>query len=395
MDEMNEQKIIEIEENNHEVTKQLQHQFEINHLLVESVKSLKKTMIILMVICLLISSVSFIIAIVALSKKNSNSTIVYQQESGNPITTKEEIELTEVIEKISPTIVEVYTELVVYNTFYGNYVSEGAGSGIIYSSDGYILTNNHVIDGANTIKVKLNNGKDYEATLVATDMNTDVAVIKIDEKDLPHVVLSDSNNIKVGQGCIAIGNPLGNLGGTVTTGIISALSRKVKVENIPMELMQMTAAVSPGNSGGGLFDYSGCLIGMVNAKSSSVDSEGIGFAIPVNTVKNIAEQLITKGYVDGRPMLGVRVTSVETVQQAWNLGVSQFGIYVNEVVEKSTADAGLKEGDLIVGLNDYTIDSLSSFQTALFSFSAGDKVTLTVLRGKEQVKITLTLVQKK
>ena len=175
---------------------------------------------------------------------------------------------------MTPTVVEIVTESVsTATTFWGgNYVTSGAGSGVIISSDGLIITNNHVVSGANTIKVTLKDGTQYDAKLIGTDPDSDIAVIKIEATGLPCALVGDSDKLEVGDEVVAVGNPLGELGGTVTNGIISALSRDVNIDGTEMSLIQTNAAVNPGNSGGGLFNMYGGLIGIVNAKSTSTSS---------------------------------------------------------------------------------------------------------------------------
>ena len=183
-------------------------------------------------------------------------------------------------------------------------MTEGAGSGVVYSEDGYILTNNHVIEGASTINVTMNDGKTYEASLVAADSQSDIAVLKIDATGLTPVSFGDSDALSVGDLAVVIGNPLGTLAGTATDGIVSGLEREITLDGKSMTLIQVSASVNPGNSGGGVFDQYGNLIGLVVAKSSGSDVEGLGFAIPSNTVKSVVESLISNGYVAGRPAAG-------------------------------------------------------------------------------------------
>ncbi len=355
-----------------------------------------KQFIVTLVLCILVSIVSSF-ATIQLVKDDTEGKVVYVNNSSGNTTTTETVvasDYSEVVEKVADSVVEVYTEEVTYSNGYGSYISEGAGSGVIFTSDGYIVTNAHVIEDASTITVTLHNGETYEATLVASDTQSDIAVLKIEADGLTPVVIGDSDSLKVGQFCIAIGNPLGTLGGTVTAGIISALERQVTVDDIPMNLMQINVSVSPGNSGGGLFNTSGELIGIVNAKSTSEYSEGIGFAIPVNDVVEVATELISQGYVSGRPMLGITCISIESIQTAWSYGVNTYGVYVTEITVDSTAEAGLEVGDVITGIDDTDVSSYDDLKTAMYYYSAGDKVTLTVVRGNETLEIEVTLVQK-
>ena len=194
----------------------------------------------------------------------------------------------------------------------------GSGSGVIVTSDGYIVTNNHVVEGADAIKVHLEDGTEYPATLIGTDSYTDLAVIKIDATGLPAATLGNSGDMLVCDTVYAIGNPLGVLASSVSEGIISGLDRVIEIEGQEMTLMQTTAAVNPGNSGGGLFNSKGELIGIVNAKSSGTDVEGLGFAIPIDSAKQIIMDLIDLGYVSGRPYLGISMQKdVYKRQRSW------------------------------------------------------------------------------
>ncbi len=353
-----------------------------------------KQFIVTLVLCILVSIVSSFATVKLVS--NDESTVIYVNNSSGDTTTQTVVssDYTDVVDMVADSVVEVYTEEVTYSNGYGSYISEGAGSGVIFTSDGYIVTNAHVIEDASTITVTLHNGDTYEASLVASDTQSDIAVLKIDADNLTPVVIGDSDSLKVGQFCIAIGNPLGTLGGTVTAGIISALERQVTVDDIPMNLLQINVSVSPGNSGGGLFNTSGELIGIVNAKSTSENSEGIGFAIPVNDVVEVATELISQGYVSGRPMLGITCVSIESIQTAWSYGVNTYGVYVVEITEECTANAGLEVGDVITGFDEVSITCYDDLKSALYYFSAGDTVRLTVVRGNETLEIEVTLVQK-
>lgn len=387
------------------ISQENSQQQEVKEETVESVKvekkESKKPLLLYLAFTIILSAVcSFVSVKVALNE--NKKVVVYQQSETTATSTStitEDQDISDIVESISDTVVEVYTESVSYSSYYGEYVNEGAGSGVIYSSDGYIITNNHVIDGASTIKVTLSNGDQYDATLVATDSVSDIAVIKINAKGLHSAVLGDSDSLKVGQSCIAIGNPLGTLGGTVTNGIISALSREVTIDGQKMNLLQTNTAINPGNSGGGLFNYSGQLIGIVNAKSGGTSSgttiEGIGFAIPINYAKEIAQQLIENGYVEGRPQLGIKAVEINNIQQAWNYSVNSYGIYVAELVTENAKNSGLEVGDVITMLDGEETITFETLKGKLSEYSAGDEVTLTVVRGKSQIEIKITLEQLK
>lgn len=297
----------------------------------------------------------------------------------------------EVAEKAANSVVEITTESVVSGQYMQQYVSTGAGSGVIISEDGYIITNNHVIDGANTITVTLKNGKSYTAKLIGKDSQVDVALLKIEETGLSPVTFGDSDNLKVGETAVAIGNPLGKLGGTVTNGIISALNREITIDGETMNLLQTNAAINPGNSGGGLFNANAELIGLVVAKSSGSDVEGLGFAIPINDVVNILQDLMDHGYVTGRPSLGVSLTDISE-DQLFSYRLDEAGTYVAQVTSGSAAEkAGIKLGDLLVKIDDTEITSSSQAASLISKHKAGDEVSITIKRdGKEQtVKATL------
>lgn len=331
-----------------------------------------------------------------LMEKN-NDKVILQTSQPSVIQTNTNNESTgtivsSVASMVSNSVVEITTESVVTNTFFSNYITTGAGSGVIFTSDGYIVTNNHVIENSNAITVKLNHGESYPATLIATDSKTDLAVIKIDASNLVPVILGDSDALLVGEDAIAIGNPLGELGGTVTNGIISALDREVTIDGQKRNLLQTNAAINPGNSGGGLFNAKGELIGIVSAKSSGTDIEGLGFAIPVNDVKEVVVQLIEKGYVSGRPALGVSVYNITTLQQAMQYGVSQYGVYVVEVLEDSAAEkAGLQPGDMFIAMDDLVIESFEDLSSGLDSHAVGDTVTFQIKRNGRIVSVQVTL----
>ncbi len=276
----------------------------------------------------------------------------------------------------------------------------GSGSGVIITSDGYIVTNNHVVEGGQNIRVCLQDGSEYEATLIGTDSYSDLAVIKIDANGLPAATLGTSSNMTVGDPVFAIGNPLGVLSSSVSQGIISGLDRTINVDGHNMTLMQTDAAVNPGNSGGGLFNANGELIGIVNAKSYGLDVEGIGFAIPMDTAKSIIMDLIDLGYVTGRPYLGI---SMQDVALRFGSGYSSnpffsfggnyvTGVQVVAVEEGSPAqNAGLQVNDVIVGLDDQEITGTSQLSALLYEYKVGDTVTISVLRGNETQQLSVTL----
>ena len=329
------------------------------------------------------------------SASGSDSSITAASSSGSSLTTEQVADL------VSPSVVVITTEQVVYSqwSWYGqNQVESGAGSGVIISSDGYILTCAHVVDGASTITVTIGD-KDYTATLVGEDTTSDIAVIKIDADGLTPAVVGDSDALTVGDNVLAVGNPLGELGGTVTSGIVSALNRSVSIQSSgsvnTMSLIQMDASVSPGNSGGGLINMNGDLVGVVNAKSSDTDAEGLGFAIPINDAMKVAQDLLENGYVTGRPYMGITYLAVTDAQTAQQLGVNAYGIYVADVVKGGPADkAGLKAGDRIVSIDGTEVAQKTDLGTIIQQHYAGDTLSITVARDGQMQTVSLTLGEK-
>ena len=302
------------------------------------------------------------------------------------------LSVSEVAAKVADAVVEISTESVTTSNYMQQYVTEGAGSGVIVSSDGTILTCNHVIKGANKITVRLRSGESYDATVVAADDASDVAILKIEATGLTAAPMGDSDALSVGEQTVVIGNPLGALGGSITTGILSASEREITINNEKMTLLQTDAAINPGNSGGGMFDAYGNLIGIVVAKSSGTTIEGLGFAIPINTVKDIYEQLMDNGYVTGRAVLGVTMTE----QQAVSLDSSSSRAYVivTAVSENSpAAEAGIQPGDIILSIDDQEVTSAASLKSYIRSCSVGDSVQLVLLRGNNTVTVTATLAE--
>lgn len=305
-----------------------------------------------------------------------------------------EYSLTEAAAKTVNSVVEIRTNTMSVGSFFQQYVEEGAGSGVIMTEDGYIVTNNHVIDGADEITVILRNGTEYKAVLVGTDAKTDLAVVKIDASGLETAVFGDSNDLVVAETVIAIGNPLGELGGSVSNGIISALSRDIVVAGQQMTLLQTTAAVNPGNSGGGLFNMSGELIGIVNARSVGEDIFGIGFAIPAATAKPVVEDLIKYGYVRNRVALGITPVEILDSFTAMQYRVDKLGVYVYSVAKGSDAEAaGLKSADLLLTVNGVDITSSLDVSRAIADCKVGQTITVTVYRNGAEMDLSVTLTE--
>ncbi|MCI7724318.1 MAG: trypsin-like peptidase domain-containing protein [Erysipelotrichaceae bacterium] len=333
---------------------------------------------------------------------SSKTGITYSDESSPSVTTtvssnesKTGLTTSEVAAKASPSVVEIVTEVTStqYGMFGGTYTSQAAGSGVIISKDGYIITNNHVVEDANSITVTTYDNKQYNATLVGTDPASDIAVIKIDaDEELSAATVGDSSKLQAGDTAVVIGNPLGTLGGTVTDGIISSPSREMVINNQSMELIQTNAEINSGNSGGGLFDGNGNLVGIVNAKDSGTTSsgtviEGIGFAIPINSAMKVADELIQYGKVIDRATLGVYLQEVSS-----NYFNYTPGLYITGTANGSGAEkAGLKAYDRIVSADGNEINSQSDLTKVLRDKNVGDTISLTIERNGKQMDVQVTL----
>lgn len=343
--------------------------------------------------CMILSLGCGITGAFLITRTNSSSVIF--QDTSKVINTGSEDSSTikSVVDQCASSVVEIQTESMTNGSNpFQQYVSSGAGSGVILTADGYIVTNHHVIEDANTITVRTRSGDEYKATLVGSDEQSDLAVLKIDANDLTPAVLGDSTKLEVGDLAIAIGNPLGELGGSVTSGIISALDREMTIDGQTMTLLQTDAAVNPGNSGGGLFDANGDLIGIVNAKSSGEDVEGIGFAIPISTAKDIIDELISNGSITSRPTLGVSLYNVGDQTTAGQLGVDKEGVYIVQIVDGGCADkAGLKIGDRILTVDGETIEDANDIRTLLNKHKIGETIEITVERENQTLKIDVAL----
>lgn len=297
----------------------------------------------------------------------------------------------EISAKVKPSVVVVTTENVQTNQYFGSYVTSGAGSGVIISDDGYIITNAHVINGASSVTVTLNSGDAHSAQIVGYDNENDIAVLKIDATGLAPATIGDSSKLVVGEFSVAVGNPLGRLGGTVTDGIISALDREVTVEEQTMTLLQTSASISPGSSGGGLFNARGELVGITNAKPSSSGAEGLGFAIPINTAYEVAQDIINNKGTSGTVM-GISVVNVSDAQTAAQYGVSSPGLYIQAVTAGSGAEtAGLQVGDMFVAVDGQAVATSEELKSILKEHEPGDVVEVQLVREKKIVTAKVTL----
>lgn len=345
---------------------------------------------------------------------------------------EDSLTIPEIAKKCGTSVVAIETETkVVYNTYddnyynpfggmfgygygygYGNrggrggtqeYTQTAAGSGIIISEDGYVLTNNHVISGADKITVYVNSGdgseeQSYEATLVGSSESNDIAVLKIDATGLNAATFGDSDQIEVGELAVAIGNPMGQVHGSVTAGIISAVEQELTIDDVTINAIQTDAAINPGNSGGALFDSYGNVIGIVYAKSSSVSIEGIGYAIPVNNIKDLVAQMIndpdsvkdqTKG---SQIMLGITIRDItEDMSKQYSMPV---GVYITEVSSMSAAErAGLQKGDIITEFAGETVTSADDLNAIKAKQTSGDTVSVKIDRNGKEMTLDLVIPQ--
>ena len=355
----------------------------------------KRFMAVSLIVCMLFSAVigagGFALASKYMGAELSGKNTISATNFNLAKATGSELSIQEIIAKNENSVVAISTESVSTDTWLRQYVTNGAGSGVIYSEDGYIITNNHVIEGANSVKVTLYDGSSYDASIVAADEQTDLAVLKIDKKGLTPVTIGDMSTLSVGDMVVAIGNPLGTLSGTATEGIVSALSREVTLDGKKMTLIQTSASINPGNSGGGLFDQYGNLIGIVVAKSSGSNIEGIGFAIPSDVVSKITASLVKNGYVENRPAAGITVVDLSSPQTAMQYGVSITGVYINEVTGENARKAGLKPGDLIYYVEDTKITTTADLLSEIQAHDVGDTITFTVVRENDMKKIKVQL----
>lgn len=300
------------------------------------------------------------------------------------------LSIIEIAEQGKPAVVAITTQMTITDLFGQVNSVPAAGSGFIVSDDGYIVTNNHVIEQAESITIVLENGDLYEADLVGRDPQNDLAVLKIDGQNLPTVILGDSSDILVGEIAVAIGNPLGEFSGTVTAGIISGLDREITIDGQTLNLLQTDAAINQGNSGGALFNSYGEVIGINTAKSAGAGIEGLGFAIPINHAKPVIESIIQNGYVTGRPKIGISTQDI-TEQMAEYYEIVE-GVYIVEVERGSAADkAGLKRGDIIIKTNGQKTLVTSKINEIKNQNEPGDEMILTIVRDDREIDVSVIL----
>ena len=313
--------------------------------------------------------------------------------------TQIETTITQTVERVGPAVVTVTGTISGQNTFFGRLPdSQSSGSGVIISPDGYIVTNNHVVENASDLVVILSDGTQLPAQVISTDIFADLAVLKVDGVMPAVVSIGNSDDLKSGETVIAIGSPLGEFRNTVTVGVISATGRMLDTGNgyFMEDLLQTDAAINQGNSGGPLVNLHGELVGINTlivrgGNGSSAVAEGLGFAIPSNTVRSIAERIITQGYF-ARPYLGVNWQSINpTIAQRYGLA-AEWGAYVTSVASGGPADhAGIQRGDIILSIGGVSLDAEHSFLNTLFTYQPGEQVEVKIMRGEQEISVPATL----
>ena len=279
--------------------------------------------------------------------------------------------------------------------FFGQPVkTASAGSGFVLTKDGYIVTNYHVVKDADTVKVTMYNGDEYDAKYVGGDEDYDIAVIKVEATDLQPVTLGDSDKLNVGDHVLAVGNPLGELTFSMSGGMVSSVNRAINVSGTPFNMIQTDASINPGNSGGPMFNEYGEVVGIVSAKYSSTGNEaveGLGFAIPINDVFAMIQDIMTNGYITNKPYLGITGGSMTEQMAAQYRYDIKEGVFVYSVEEGKAADkAGLQMGDVITKVDDHDIKSMEDLTAVKKQYSAGDTSTLTIYRSGETMTVELT-----
>ena len=308
---------------------------------------------------------------------------------------KENVTTTQVYQDNVASVVGIMNDMTTTNVFGQSTSIASSGSGFVIREDGYVVTNYHVIENNQSLRVSLYNGQEYQATVVGYDSDYDVAVLKIDAEKLDPVTVGDSDLLRVGDQVAAIGNPLGELTLSMTVGYISARDREINTDGRPINMLQTDVAINAGNSGGPLFDMKGNVIGITTAKysgstSSGASIEGIGFALPINDVMGIVNDLLELGYVSGRAYLGVTTMEMDTqTAQMYSLPI---GVYISSVTKGSCAEkAGMQKGDIVLKLGDQETASYSALKRALRAHSPGDATTITVYRAGAELTLDIIL----
>ena len=341
----------------------------------------------------------------ALYRSSTRQTVTLQQSDRAPVTVsvkqvdgQTKMEPAEVYASTVNSVVSINTTATAGTNIFGQTVeTASAGSGFIISSDGYIVTNYHVVKGATSVKVTLYSGDTYDATVIGGDSDYDVAIIKINAGGLPAVTLGNSADVNVGDTVLAIGNPLGELTFSMSQGIVSCCDRAINVDGTPFNMIQVDASINPGNSGGPLVNLYGEVVGIVSAKYSSYSNttvEGLGFVIPISDVQAIITDIIENGQVTGKAYLAIKAgTMTEQMAAQYDIDITE-GVFVYSTESGGAGEkAGLQLGDVITKLNDTTITSMTDLTMAKKGYKAGDTVTLTVYRSGEYITLDLTFDQ--
>ncbi|MDQ0204035.1 serine protease Do [Pectinatus haikarae] len=322
-----------------------------------------------------------------------NNTTQAEKVPSGPVSDARNTPIVRAAKAVGPAVVGITNKAVARDWFNNQVeVSQGVGSGVIFKSDGYIVTNNHVIDGAREITVSLADGRTLPGKLVGADSVTDIAVVKVDAADLPVAKFGNSDDIMVGEPAIAIGNPMGlEFQGSVTAGVISALNRTLDIGEGRVKLLQTDAAINPGNSGGALVNADGLIIGINSAKLAANGVEGMGFAIPINTVQPIIDQLIANGRV-ARPYLGVGIFDKNSAAKNGYLLNIDKGVYVAQVAPNGpAASAGIQRGDVIAKIDDKEINSVNDLRDAISAHKIDDKISLDIVRDGKELSVSAVL----
>ena len=347
---------------------------------------MKKKTALIMCAMLALSAISFSGCSAGTANENSAAAVssksVQQNGSDIQLSDARNTPVVRAAKAVGPAVVGITNKAVARDWFNNPVETQGVGSGVIFREDGYIVTNNHVVSGAKELIVSMPDGRSLKGKLIGADALTDLAVVKVEAKDLPTAKFGDSDKIVVGEPAIAIGNPMGlEFQGSVTSGVISALNRTLDISDKLVKLIQTDAAINPGNSGGALVNADGEVIGINSAKVAANGVEGMGFAIPINTVQNIIDEIMNKGYV-ARPYLGVSVFDPQTAgRYGYQLNIDK-GVYVFQLtLNGPCGKAGLQRGDIILKVNDEEVNSVADLRAKVASYKVGDTVKVTYDRN--------------
>lgn len=349
----------------------------------------RKALVLSLIATMLLSTLFGAGLALLINRKSERSAYHHLSNHSLENSTGSELTIEEIVRKNGNAAVEINTTVKRGNPYDSGALKEGAGSGVLIRKDGYVLTNHHVIEGASTITVTLHDGTEHPAQIVGYDEQNDVAVLKIDGDNFAAATIGKSKGLAVGDLAVVIGNPLGKLGGTVTAGIISALDRKIQLEGRTLTLLQTDAAINAGNSGGGLFNAKGELVGIVVAKGSGTGIEGLGFVIPIDTAAPIADDIIANGTITGRPAAGISIHDLSEEQAKADKKTA--GVYIAEVRGSNAKKAGFKKGDRIKEFEGEKITTSGGLIELIQKHEIGDEVSFKVERNGKDVTIKVKL----